>query len=211
MKILVKPVNNQSIIDNIDSTNIISTGNNQTINFEKGYYTLSQILAKINSLNDIQIKISVAHENFGCIEMINNTTIDFSNSPDICNILGLKRKEYPGGRNISLEAIDITRNRQLIQIFSTIVRSSDLQIANQNNNLLSSVFINDPEKINERIIEDVKIPIIRRFEKLYFSFRDLDGIDMKYLHAEIEFQIIIDDIINPIQNEVKKSSQFSLA
>ena len=41
--------------------------------------------------------------------------------------------------------IDITRNRQVVQVYSSLVRSSDLKIANQNNNLLTTMIIDDPE------------------------------------------------------------------
>ena len=41
--------------------------------------------------------------------------------------------------------IDITRNRQVIQVCSSLVRSSDLKIANQDNNLLTTMIIDDPE------------------------------------------------------------------
>ena len=37
----------------------------QTVTFEKGYYTLSQIIAKINSMDSIQLNISIVHEHFG--------------------------------------------------------------------------------------------------------------------------------------------------
>ena len=39
--------------------------------------------------------------------------------------------------------IDITRNRQVIQVYSSLVGLSDLKIANQNNNLLTTMMIDD--------------------------------------------------------------------
>ena len=58
-------------------------------------------------------------------------TIIFTNAPDIREILGLE------GRTVILpvsfyvsNVIDITRNRQVIQVYSSLVRSSDLKIAN---------------------------------------------------------------------------------
>ena len=73
--------------------------------------------------------------------------------------------------------INITRNRQVIQIYSTIVRSSDLKIAtaNQNNNLLTTMIIDDPTVEYVRSVEDVCIPMIARFDRLMFVFRDMDG------------------------------------
>lgn len=43
--------------------------------------------------------------------------------------------------------IDITRNRQVIQVYSSLVGLSDLKIANQNNNLLTTMII-DNSKTN---------------------------------------------------------------
>ena len=39
--------------------------------------------------------------------------------------------------------IDITRNRQVIQVYSSLVGLADLKIANQNNNLLTTMMIDD--------------------------------------------------------------------
>ena len=40
--------------------------------------------------------------------------------------------------------IDITRNRQAIQVYSSLDRSSDLKIASQKNNLFTTMIIDDP-------------------------------------------------------------------
>ena len=71
--------------------------------------------------------------------------------------------------------IDITRNQQMIQVYSSLVRSSDLKIASQNNNLLTTMIIDDPEVNYLRTVKDVCIPMITRFDRLMFLFRDMDG------------------------------------
>ena len=88
--------------------------------------------------DDTTFSISTKTSSYGCIWIQSPHTIDHTNAPDIREILGLE------GRAVILPAsfygsnvIDITRNRQAIQVYSLLVRSSDLKIANQNNNLLN--------------------------------------------------------------------------
>ena len=71
--------------------------------------------------------------------------------------------------------IDITRNRQVIQVYSSLVRSFDMKIANQNNNLLTTMIIDDPKDDSIRTVEDIYIPMIHRFDRLMFVFKDMDG------------------------------------
>ena len=127
----------------------------------------------------------------GVSEFSSPHTIYFTNAPDIRDILGLE------GRAVILLAffyvsnvIDFTRNRQVIQVYSTLVRSSDLKIANQNNNLLNTMIINDPTTYYCRSVEDICIPMITRFDRLMFLFRDLEG-DIMRLNGEFELQLTI--------------------
>ena len=90
--------------------------------------------------------------------------------------------------------IDIMRNRQVIQVYSSLVRSSDLKIANQNNNLLTTMIIDDPEVHYLRTVEDICIPMITRFDRLMFLFRDMDGNIMR-LNGEFELQLTIEDVV----------------
>ena len=55
------------------------------------------------------------------------------------------------------------------------MRSSDLKIANQNNNLFATMIIDDPTTNYCRSVEDIYIPMITRFNRLMFVFEDLDG------------------------------------
>ena len=105
--------------------------------------------------------------------------------------------------------IDITRNRQVIQVYSSIVRSSDLKIANQNNNLLTTMIIADPEVNYLRTIEDICIPMITRFDRLMFLFRDMDGNIMR-LNGEFELQLTREDVYDQVPSSVLPMNQFSM-
>ena len=98
------------------------------------------------------------------------------NIPDIQEILGLE------GFTVILPAlfygsnvIDITRNRQVIQVYSPFVRSYDLKIASQNTNLHTTMIIDDPTTNYYRSVADIYIPMITRFDWLMFLFRDMEG------------------------------------
>ena len=56
--------------------------------------------------------------------------------------------------------IEIVGNCQVIQVYSTIVRSSDLKNANQNNNLLTTIIIDDSTTNSCRSVVDICIPMI---------------------------------------------------
>ena len=69
-----------------------------------------------------------------------------------------------------IEHVDITRNRQVIQVYSSLFRSSDLKIANQNNNLLTTMITDDPTTKYCRSVGNICIPMITRFD----SIRSID-------------------------------------
>ena len=81
--------------------------------------------------------------------------------------------------------IDISRNRQVIQVYSSLVRSSDMKIASQKNNLLTTMIIDDPKDDYIRTGEDIYIPMISRFDRLMFVFKDMDD-NIIYLNGEFE-------------------------
>ena len=55
------------------------------------------------------------------------------------------------GWNVS----DITRSHQVIQVYSSLVRSSILKIANQNNNMLTTMITDDPTTNHCRSMEAI--------------------------------------------------------
>ena len=136
----------QGIFNNVDSTNVVANSNDEDVTICPVYYSIGEIIAILNTMtDDSTFSISTKDSSYGCIWIQSPYTIDLTNAPDIRDILGLE------GRTVILPALfygsnmtDITRNRQVIQVYSTLVRSPDLKIANQNNNLLNTMIINDP-------------------------------------------------------------------
>ena len=127
-------------------------------------------------------------------------TIDFTNALDILEIIGLE------GRTVILPAsfngsnvIEITRNLQVIQVYLSLDRSSDLKIGDRNNNQLTTLIIDDSTTNYCRLMEDICISVITRFVSvitrfglLMFVFKDLEGRIM-HLNGEFEFQLAIED------------------
>ena len=195
MTVLFRPKKAKAMFINVDTTNMITNSNDETVTITPGYHTLSEIIALLNTMTNTLFSISTNASSFGCIWIQSPHTIDFTDAPDIREILGLD------GRTIIRPAsfygsnvIDITRNRQVIQVYSTIVRSSNLRIANQNNNLLTTMIIDDPTVEYVRAVKDVCILMITRFDRLMFVFRDMDG-KMIRLNGEFELQLTIDDVM----------------
>ena len=87
--------------------------------------------------------------------------------------------------------INTTCNQQVIQVYSLLVQSSDLKIANQNN-LLTTMIIDDTTTTYYRSVEDICIPTINRFDRLMCVFNDLEGNIMR-LNDEFEPHLTIED------------------
>ena len=205
MKVLFTP--NGAAFTNIDTQNIVTNSKNERVVFDKGYYTLAEILAMLNEMQWCQFSIVTSGYSFGCIKLNAQYALDLSKAPEIRDILGLTRDVYDG-LHFGTSIIDITRNRQVVQVYSSIVRTSDLKIANQNNNLLTTMMFDDPQSNYLRKIEDVCTPICNRFDKLYFSFKDLNGNLMK-LQGQFELQLTVDDDTQSEKGTLTES-QFSL-
>ena len=114
------------MFNNVDSTNVVTNTNDEELTIPPGYYTIGQIIAILNTMTDTTFSISTKASSYGCIYIQYTHTIDFTNVPDIREILGLERRAVilPAsfyGSNV----IDITRNCQVIQVYSSLVRSSD--------------------------------------------------------------------------------------
>ena len=208
MTVLFTP--NQVMFNNVDSTNVVTNLNDEELTIPHGYYTIGQIIAILNTMTDTTFSISMMASSYGCIYIQYPHIIDFTNAPDIREILGLE------GQMVILPAsfygsnvIDITRNRQVIQIYSSLVRSSDLKIANQNNNLLTTMIIDDPEVHYLRTVEDICIPMITRFDRLMFVFRDMDGNIMR-LNGEFELQLTIEDVFDQVPSSILPMNQLSM-
>ena len=144
-------------------------------------------------MTDSTFSISTKASSYGCIWIQSPHTIDFTNALDILEILGLEGQTVilPASFNGS-NVIEITWNLQVIQVYSSLDRSSDLKIGDRNNNLFTTLIIDDSTTNYCRLMEDICIPMITRFDRLMFVFKDLEGRIM-YLNGEFEFQLTIED------------------
>ena len=197
------------MFNNVDSTNVVMNSNDEELTIPPGYYTIGQIIAILNNMTDTTFSISMKASSYGCI-YIQSTHYRFHQ----CS--GYSRNPHLEGRTVILPAsfygsnvIDITRNRQVIQVYSSLVRSSDLKIANQDNNLLTTMIIDDPEVKYLRTMEDICIPMITRFDRLMFVFRDMDGNIMR-LNGEFELQLTIEDVFDQVSSSILPMNQFSM-
>ena len=102
---------------------------------------------------------------------------------------------------------DISRNRQVIQVYSSLVRSSDLKIANQNNNLLTTMIIDNLTTNYCRLVDDICIPMLTRFDRLIFVFRDTESNIMR-INGEFELQLKIEDVYDQVPSLIPPMNQF---
>lgn len=205
--------NSDSLITNVKKDNIVRNGKDEEIIFEKGYYSLGSIIAMLNTMEYSEFQVTTSTYKFGCLHMNSSCSIDFSQAEDLRDILGLTKNIYSSGSHYGDNIIDVTKNLQVIQVYCSLVKSSELKIANQNNNLLTTLIIEDPEKSFIQKTQDVYLPIINKFDQLYFSYRDLDG-NIINLNADISFQITVEDFVKNIDNkdeDINFKSQFSIA
>ena len=108
---------NPVMFNNVNSTNVVTNSNDEELTIPPGYYTIGLIIAILNTMTDTTFSISTKASSYGCIYIQSTHTINFTNAPDIREILGLE------GQMVILPAsfygsnvIDITRNRQVIQV-----------------------------------------------------------------------------------------------
>ena len=88
MTVLFHP--NGSMFNNVDTTNVITNSNDETVTIPAGNYTLSEIIALLNTMTDTLFSISTNASSFGCIWIQSTHKIDFTDAPDIREILGLE-------------------------------------------------------------------------------------------------------------------------
>ena len=71
------------------------------------------------------------------------------------------------------------------------------------------MIIDDPTVEYVRSVEDVCIPMITRFDRLMFVFRDMEGNIMR-LNGEFELQLTIDDVYDEVPSSIASANQFSM-
>ena len=201
---------NSVMFNSVDTTNVVTNSGGEEVTISPGFYSIGEIIAMLNTMTNTTFSIPTMATSYGCIWIQSQHTIDLTNAPDIREIFGL------GGQTIVLPAsfygsnvIDITRNSQVIQVYSFLVRSSDLKIANQNNNLLTTMIIDDSTINYCRSVADISIPMITRFDRLMFLFRDMDGKSID-LNGEFELQLTIEDMYDQVHSSIPPMNQFSM-
>ena len=190
---------------------MVTNSNDEEITIPSGYYTIDEINAIPNTMtDDTTFSISTKATSYGCIWIQFPHTIIFTNARDIREIFGLE------GRTVILpvsfygsNVIDITRNRQVIQVYSSLVRSSYLMTANQNNNLLTTMIINDLTTNYCRSVDNICKPMITRFDRFLILFRDMEG-DIMRLNGEFELQLMIEDVYYQVPSSILPMNQFSM-
>ena len=80
---------NQVIFNNVDFTNVVANSNDEEITIIPGYYTINEIIAMLNTMTDTMFSISTKDSSYGNFWIQSPHTIDFTNVPDIRDILGL--------------------------------------------------------------------------------------------------------------------------
>ena len=126
MTVLFKP--NHVMFNNEDSINVVTNINGEEITISFGYYTLSEINAILNTMINTTFSISTMDTSYECIWIHSPYSIDSTIAPDVLEIFGL-------GNHMTVflasfygsNVIDITRNCEVIQVYSSLVRSSDLK------------------------------------------------------------------------------------
>ena len=168
---------NRVIFNIVDSTYVATNTNSEDVTIHPRFLTISEIIAILNTITHTPFSLSTKASNYRCIWILFPHTVYFTSAPGIREILGLE------GRTVILPAsfnqsyvFYITRNRHVIQVYSSLVRYSDLKmpIANQNNNLLTTMIINNPTIHYSRSMENICISMITRFDRLMFVFKDLN-------------------------------------
>lgn len=104
---------------NITKTNIVTAINssNQTVTMTivAGYYNLIELTQALSG-------VSVGTDNRAYINNV-YTSMDFTDSPDIANILGFEQKSY-NSTSKSSKPVDITNNKSVVKIYSSLMEQT---------------------------------------------------------------------------------------
>ena len=80
------------MFNNVNSTTYVVTNtNDEEVRIPTGYYTIGETIAILNTLSIVTtFSISTKASSYGCIWIQSSHSIDFTNAPDIREILGLE-------------------------------------------------------------------------------------------------------------------------
>lgn len=206
------PKGNQPILDNVLQDNIIKVNTvPHTIN--KGCYSISDLIAEINDILIDVGSVSVITEGsgFGLAKLYIQAynVIDFSESPDILDILKLdpvysvnSNKTYIGNA-----IVDITRNLQNVQIFCSMLQASSCRIANSYNDLLCTVAIESLEQTCTERISKLMIPVYPLVNYVEIVFRNQEGLT---LNLNCEFLITLHiSSFNSLESSVSSANSLT--
>ena len=79
--VLFRP--NQVMFSNVDTINVVTNSNSEEVTISPGYYTLSEIIAILNTMTNTSFSISTMDTSYGCIWIQSPYYIDFTNAPDV--------------------------------------------------------------------------------------------------------------------------------
>ena len=162
---------NQALFNNVKSNQTVIV-NGKSVNISSGFYTLDQILSILNtnglSISLITTESDAYHTQTSC-------SFDFSLAAEIREILGFDKNIISSGE-ISDNPANITRNMNVIQLYSSIVNSDvDTPIA--------TIKINNPTVDFHETIQ-TKISLSRNvLNYIDIIFRDISG-EIISLNAE---------------------------
>ena len=81
MTLLFRP--NQVMFSNVDTNNVVTNSNGEEVTISPGYYTLSEIIAILNTMTNTSFSISTMDTSYGYIWPQSPYSIDFINAPDV--------------------------------------------------------------------------------------------------------------------------------
>ena len=81
---------NSVMFNNVDSNNVVTNSGGEEVTISPGYYTLSEIIAILNTMTNTSFSISTMATSYGCIWIQSPYSIDFTNAPDVREIIGLE-------------------------------------------------------------------------------------------------------------------------
>ena len=58
MRVMLKPNYGNTVYNNIDSINVVTNTNGESVTIDPGYYTLSEIIAILNTMSNTTFSIS---------------------------------------------------------------------------------------------------------------------------------------------------------
>ena len=81
---------NQGMLNNVDSTNVVTNSNDEELTIPPGYYSIAQIIAILNTMTDTTFSLSTKASSNGCI-YIQSTHHRFHQCSGYSRILWFRR------------------------------------------------------------------------------------------------------------------------